>query len=460
MLFWVQLLATIQPRGDLVASATTSCGQFLNSNGKPISKPPFSTLEEFYAFLEAPFRPNDPFYQLPEVDIGFQKFPRDPAVQSTHFFSLDGRGLGYFVLIKNGQTWRSSAAKNSFDVQSDPTWILSALGPKLSSYLGFRLLTPSIMVAPNAELFNERIALLNKRLVEHGFEPILVHWVSKMSATLLPPQQQAFFPQMGYAEIYMRLFYSGFISPLEEKKIIHDVAHHSLEILLTKNQMKSFFKRLETVIHFADALRTTLRSQLDKRSLLIDEGNHELIIELLFQVMIRNKDNLSGQIPVRLLNYQKTPPQDIKKSHYRLADFHLGPEMGDGYRDGLSFYTKTNYSVFQWFNALLRNYLPKLILLPNTPHANGRDEKGMRLIMQYAEKKFPSPLAQMQNKSMILVGDLHEALYIFARDGRLKEEILVQYGGDLEVVNGIASPEHPEVSFQRRVDEMNSVLPD
>ena len=37
--------------------------------------------------------------------------------------------------------------------------------------------------------------------------------------------------------------------------------------------------------------------------------------------------------------------------------------------------------------------------------------------------------------------------------------VLVRYDGNVDVVGGIASPEHPITSFRRRVEEMQSVLP-
>lgn len=411
------------------------------------------------AFLTEPIRSNDPFFRLPPVRVDFHNFPRHRTVSVTGFRYTGQESNGYYLLRKWDSSWRSGIGPTFFASESDPTWIISALGPKLARYLGFVLVSDSVMRVPNAGLFNERILALNGLLKQKGFEPIPINWVSGIE---IPPTSN---PDevMTYAEQYVRMFHFRRSSPFEDPQLTHDVAHHALEILLTESQLRPFSARLKAAIAFSDFLRIYLPGNSgDVYPLLIHPQNREAVIALLFQLIARDKDNLSGLIPVELMSEESQAERPLNTSFFRVGDFHLGPEMGRPFRRPLSIKSNCDYRVSDWIISTLFIHLVPFLRhhgkIP--PERDEGDRKGMELLLKYTQKQFGPSIQIFRNDVSALEEELQRLFVAFdiATGDEFVSTVLARYDGNFEVIGGIASLEHPVVSFRRRIKEMQSVL--
>lgn len=409
-------------------------------------------------------RPNqsdDPFFRLPPVRVDFWNFPKGRVVSVSDFRFTGKEGNGYFLLEKKASSWRSYSGPTLFAVDSDPTWVISALGPKLAGYLGFVLVSDSIMRVPNASLFNERILALNGLLKQKGFEPIPINWVSEIA---MPPPSN---PNevITYAEQYVRMFHFRRSSPFEGSQLTHDVAHHSLEILLTESQLRPLSARLQAAIDFSDFLRIYLPPKSgDVYPLLIQPQNREAIIALLFQFMASDKDSLSGLIPVELMSKESQPEIPPNKTYFRLGDLHLGPEIGRPFKRPLNLKSNLDYTVSDWLVSTLFIHLIPFLGHDDkrSPELDESGREGKELLLKYTQKifgpsiqAFKSDIAELRKELMRLL-----AIFEIAIKSELNSTVLARYDSNAEVIGGIASPEHPIISFRRRIREMQSVLPE
>ncbi|MBK8202781.1 MAG: hypothetical protein IPK68_10835 [Bdellovibrionales bacterium] len=124
--------------GSGTKSAKSACRNHLSNSDRSNVEHP-QTLEDLFVALDARIGRSDPFFSLPKVSIDFIAFPRIPAVQAEQVIVGKGGG-GYFLFRRIGQTWRRHGGPNFFAPESDPTWIISALGPRVAAFLGFRLI--------------------------------------------------------------------------------------------------------------------------------------------------------------------------------------------------------------------------------------------------------------------------------------------------------------------------------
>jgi hypothetical protein len=397
------------------------------------------------------------------VRVDFSNFPDDRAVKVSEFKPVGKSGAGYYLLKRIGDTWRTTKGPNEnfFAVESDPTWIFSVLGAKLAGFLGFRFVDASTVLVPNASFFNERIVALNRLLEQKGFERIPINWVSKIQRPSTAKSDEI----ISYAEQYVRDFYFNRSSPFEETELTHDVAHHSLEILLTESQLKPFLARLEMAIEYSKFLRSSpaLKSNKDY-PLLSQPQNREAIIALVFQLLARDKDNLSGLIPTQLLKQlqfsRDEAPANI--TYFRIADVHLGTGYGQAFRKAIDYDPGFDYTLDGWMKSFLMYHLIPLLDPNRAPAGPGAlDEAGVNLLLKYTRRAFGTGIQDLTTNYSNFDNEIRSISKEFLRltHDDLGSIVLVRYDGNVDVVGGIASPEHPITSFRRRVEEMQSVLP-
>ncbi|MCB0362379.1 MAG: hypothetical protein KDD35_06640, partial [Bdellovibrionales bacterium] len=197
--------------------STGQCRQLValeESTHLPEAPGPISSVESFIRLTTQSVSDQDPSLRLPKVEIYFSNFPTQRTVAVDNLKALGSGGEGYYLLNRTNDTWRSRSGPNYFAPESDPTWVISALGTRLAGFLGFRLLSESKMVVPNALLFNRRIVALNSLLRKKGFEEIYVRW----SPTIEPPSDKI---TGSYAEEFIRTFYFDKTSPFSDGEIVH-----------------------------------------------------------------------------------------------------------------------------------------------------------------------------------------------------------------------------------------------
>lgn len=414
-------------------------------------------------FLTEPIRSDDPYFSLPPVRVDFGNFPVDRAVKVSKFKPVGKSGVGYYLLKRIGDTWRTTKGpkENFFAVESDPTWIFSALGVKLAGFLGFRFVDASTLLVPNASFFNERIVALNRLLEQKGFERIPINWVSKIQKSSASKSDEI----MSYAELYVRDFYFNRSSPFEETELTHDVAHHSLEILLTESQLKPLLARLAMAIEYSKFLRNSLTHiTSEDYPFLSQPQNREAIIALVFQLLARDKDNLSGMIPSQLLGQLQFSRTEAPTNNtfFRIADVHLGPGYGEAFRKGIEYVPGFDYTLNGWMSSFLIYHLIPLLDPNRAPAGPGAfDEAGINLLLKYTRRAFGTGIKDLTTNYEKVDKEIRSISKEFLRLTRddIGSIVLVRYDGNVDVVGGIASPEHPITSFRRRIEEMQSVLP-
>lgn len=435
---------------DQFASGS-SCGAVIRSRAKLVK------------VLTMPIRADDPSFSLPPVRVDFGNFPIDRAVEVSEFKPVGKSGDGYYLFNRVGDTWRTTSGpkENFFAVESDPTWIFSALGAKLAGFLGFRFVDASTILVPNASFFNKRIAALNRLLEQKGFERIPIKWVSKIQRPSVSKSDEG----ITYAEQYVRDFYFNRSSPFEEKELTHDVAHHSLEILLTESQLKPLLARFEMAIEYSKFLRNFFAHMTSEDfPLLSQPQNREAIIALVFQLLARDKDNLSGLIPNQLLGQLQFSQTEVpaNNTYFRVADVHLGTGFGKPFREAMPYLPGIDYTLNGWFKSFLIYHLTPLLNPYREPAPPGAvDEAGINVLLKYTRRAFGSAIQDLGNNFLNFdkeIRGISKAFLNSMRNG-LGSIVLARYDRNVDVVGGIASPEHPITSFRRRVEEMQSVLP-
>lgn len=437
------------------------------------------TLEKLLLALNAPFESNDPFFLLEKLSTDFRDFPSDPAVRAEHV-SLGNNGEGYFLFRRIGDTWRSYSRPNPFAPNGDPTWVISALGPKVAAFFGFRLMSSDLMkhkpyrvllafgsraakkfgfrplsfhfmYAPNSILFNRRIEAMNLLLKKNGFEEISVRWTKDFQSESSPEGVQ-----YSYSERFVREFVFRDRSPFAPNEIVHDTSHHALEVALTQDQLAPIKARVGTLISFADFVRgLNLDNDLKTYPLLSNTRFREATIALLFQTQARAKDNLSGNMPFQVLD---NPISRKNRSFWRTFGFHLGFEYGPMFSPTHEVPSKKPYTVADWFHSLIFTNLVPLIY--NLSTGKLFDIGGLQLLRSYTDKAYGGAIGGLQHNTEKLRTEL-ESLYKKFSDSELGgnlKSVLVEYDENLDVVGGLAAKEHPVLALERRIREFQIAI--
>lgn len=434
-----------------------TCGDVLQPTDLiqlPDSPLPVS-IASFVQLTTQPVNPLDPSLRLPIVEVDFRNFPTQRVVSVSDLGPLGPEGDGYYLLTRITDTWRSGSGPSFFAVDGDPTWIISALGARLAGFLGFRLLSATKMIVPNAWLFNRRILALNALLRKKGFEEIFIRW----SPTIELPSDGKY---GSYAEEYLRAYYFDRISPFSEDEMTHDTAFHSLEILSSASQVRPLMARIGIAIQFADFIRRVIPRNSGEFPILSHSENREALLALVFRLLSRNKDNFSGRIPGQLLRANATPSSTpSNSSHFRVAETQLGPEFGKRFA-GNDIVVKFNkeYRLANWLEAALFDHLLPWVQQKEvevTEDNQGYIESFEKLF-QYTQIKYGQAIENLQKNPSGLEEEISRAFLTFVRNSITARTILAIYDKHFEVIGGIASPEHPVTSFQRRVKELNSAL--
>jgi hypothetical protein len=176
---------------------------------------------------------------------------------------------------------------------------------------------------------------------------------------------------------------------------------------------------------------------------------------------IRSNDPFFRLPPVRV-DFHNFPRHPLNTSFFRVGDFHLGPEMGRPFRRPLSIKLNWDYRVGDWIGSTLFIHLIPLLRHDekSPPERDEVDRKGMELLLRYTQKEFGPSIQTFRNDVSALEEELKRLFVIFdiATGDEYVSTVLARYDGNFEVIGGIASPEHPVVSFRRRIKEMQSVL--
>lgn len=438
--------------GSGTKSAKSACRNHLsNSDLSNIEHP--QTLKSLLPALNAPFEKNDPFFSLPKVSIDFIAFPRIPAVQAEQVF-VGNDGEGYFLFRRIGQTWRRHGGPNFFAPESDPTWIISALGPRVAAFLGFRLIRSDLMYAPNSVLFNQRIAALNKLLKRHGFEEISARWTAEIQHEVSSDGIK-----LSYSENYVREFYFENLAPFAPKEIVHDTAHHALDVLWTQDQLAPMKARMGIVINFADFIRE-FKFDAEEYPLLSASRYREALIALLFQTQARNKDNHSGTTPLILFSESHDEPE--KNSFFRILQSHLGTEFTPLFTESFEIQFNKPYTVGQWFYKTLFDRVIPLIK-NNTPDRDG-DYKSLQILRTYTDNAYQGAIGELAMRSGQFSVEVAELYRQFKGKGATRRSeldlVLAEYNNKLDTIGGVAAKEHPLKAIKRRIREFRTVVGD
>jgi hypothetical protein len=430
-----------------VSRVVSPCLDQILNRGRGFNSP--QTLEGLFLALDAPITRNDPFFRLPRVDINFKNFPMVPAVKAQQVF-VGNDGEGYFLFRRIGETWRRHGGTNFFAVESDPTWIISALGPRVAAFLGFRLIRSDLMYAPNSVLFNKRIAALNQLLKKKGFEEIPARWTAEIQTAVSPDGIK-----LSYSENYVRGFYFKNLVPFAPKEIVHDTSHHALDVLWTRDQLAPFKARLGAVVNFADFIRD-FKFDAEEYPLLSVSRYREALIALLFQTQAKNKDNHSGTTPI--IFFSDSPDESENNSFFRILRSHLGVEFTRLFTESFVVHFGTKYTVGQWFNKLI--FARLIPLIENKSPDREGDYTSLQKLRAYTDRAYFGAIGELELMSNQLSVEMADLYRLFEKsDAKLMLElVLVEYDKGLNTVGGIASKDHPQSAVRRRAREFRTAI--
>ncbi|MBK8202780.1 MAG: hypothetical protein IPK68_10830 [Bdellovibrionales bacterium] len=155
---------------------------------------------------------------------------------------------------------------------------------------------------------------------------------------------------MSYSENYVREFYFKNLVPFAPKEIVHDTAHHALDVLWTQDQLAPMKARMGMVITFADFIRG-FKFDAKEYSLLSHSRYRDAIIALLFQTQVRGWDNFSGKTPFTL--FSASPAESENSSFFRILQSHLGTEFTPIFTESFEIQFNRPYTVGHWFRRLI-----------------------------------------------------------------------------------------------------------
>jgi len=429
------------------AREVSSCVQFYDGrntqNGHVFSQSYFKYLRA----LKIPFIKHDPTSNLPEISVRNFEFPRARAVKTEGFVKSGKNGEGYFILKKQGVTWRSYFAKNHFDVESDPTWVISALGPKVAAFLGFRLIDESTLLAPNAVLFNRRIAALNIRLQKKGYEKINLKWVETIS---LKEIADGF--KETYSEAYIRRNLEEDVSPFQQKEIVHDTAHHATEVLMTSDQVYPNKARAQVAIEFADYLRRHIGDRKELFPILSNPRYRETVIAMMFNVLARDRDNFSGVVP-QILLAEKTPENKKYDDHFTYFRAHLGVEM-DRYKPQ----AHVGYRLRDWFEDFMEYYVKKMFDPKLSAQSLWLDHEAYSILINQTDKKFQGAVQEISSQYLDFRREIFRLQDEFENSYEPLDRVVALYDEKMNVVSGFVSKELPKAAMERRKAEFENAL--
>lgn len=387
---------------------------------------------------------------LPPVDVEFINFPtiKTAIVGDRIPIGKAGSNQAYYLIEKTKDTWRAHVSEKVFDIDSDPTWIISALGPKLAKFLGFGLINYKTMIVPNAERFNFKILQLNKLLRQAGLEEIPF---SFNSGGKLTEEDKAL--GIGKAEAFIRDFTYEHRFPIVRNELVHDVAHHALNVLMTLPQMKPLLQRYDVALRFADFIRKQTVEHSEKFEVLSDRKMRDAFFNLYFQYLSRDIDNLSGLIPVNILGKNSRETASDNFTYYRFFNHHLGPAFGKyGGTEG-QVQSFSLYEVSDWLRHM--NHKMIFILSRSVSDADFGVNYFLSRTYQYKERRL------LKNKNELLAYELNQLHRMFSPDLKDLDSVgLVLYDSRFNVIGGIAAKEPPVESYFRRIDEFKEVIGD
>ncbi|MBL7546015.1 MAG: hypothetical protein JNL11_19505 [Bdellovibrionaceae bacterium] len=456
------------------AAPLLKCVQFYDNRNTQIGIPSHAKFEHFLSLLDQPIEPNNAFFRLPKEDTDFPSFPRKKAVSSVQVKSEDNDGAGFFILSRVANTWKSSLGPNTFAPESDPTWVLSALGPKVASFLGFRMLDDDTFIVPNAVLFNQRIEYMNIRLVRNGFEPISVRWAEKIPLSKNPDDTIR-----TYSESYLRAAVLKMTSPFQTKEITHDTAHHALDVLLTDKLRGPQQMRDTIAIEFSDFVRDYTSTYPRRFPLLSISSNREAVLALFFQTLANNHDGFSGRIPLQVL--LELAPGNFE--NFRVYDSHLGREFSP--TEALArivFENKRDRTLKSWFETRMEKYVAVSNMLLLKAHREytlqdwlehavfGRLQEQLNpnfilgpgesksILRGYTENKFGENIAEVGRQYGSYNSEMRALYRVFTKSNEKVKTILVSYDDDFNVKSGLAPADSYHSLLKARAAELEKAL--
>ncbi len=203
---------------------------------------------------------------------------------------LNGEAIYKFEKTDFYSPWGSNyaPANNRFAVQLNPTWPILILQKRVCDFLGIRKTSTKTMLAPNAILLNRRIEELNKILVAQGYDPIVARFYDENRAKI----DQKNYPT--YAEMFVRRFVENVEFPIIEGEIIHDIAAHVFNIVLTKKHLAPFQARGRALLKLVDEIRS-IKDPNGLSPIFRSAESREVLIRSLLRYFSLEADNFSGQ---------------------------------------------------------------------------------------------------------------------------------------------------------------------
>ncbi len=386
---------------------------------------------------------SEPLLTLPLPDSDFRKFPLTTAVYHEAMIPVGKNGEGYYLLKKANHTWRSANGPNKFAVDSDPTWFVSVLGPKLAKAFGVGFTDSTSLMVSNAERMNNRIERMNAKLHQHGFEDIPLRFSSDITKGV-----SFDLTNMSYPEIFVRRLLRDRVFPLAPSEITHDTSHHRLNVLLTLSQLAPEFARLGALTDFADYVRSPGMAKNSNIRWLSNENYREAFLKLMFQMVSKETDNLSGTIPPELVRAQHSNDVLANNTYLTSILLRLGTftmPIGSGLAE-----VGRKYTVFEWLFNLVTLDVAKVF--DNT----SRDPFGRYFMNLKNGYDVRANIRQHHDDFFREVNVLLSEFQI--RNQTKLEQTLVVFDSQYEVVAGLADKEHPVKAMQRRISEMKKSI--
>lgn len=198
-------------------------------------------------------------YDLQKKDLIYRegKLGRlgNPTVETiTQINDIDGTLLT--VIKKTGETWDSAYTPSPANNQGDPRWFPILLGSKVGSFFGFKKISEDTITIPTAENLNLKIEKINKILINKKIEPITI----RFHETGKEPEVQ-----MDY--LNQLLVNRSLPMATEGHYAIHDIAYHSLAILLPKKALDRLNTRIKLLIRLKGKIDNAKLTKFEKQVL-------------------------------------------------------------------------------------------------------------------------------------------------------------------------------------------------
>jgi len=226
-----------------------------------------------------------------------------------------------------GETWLARYYSAENDVQGDPRLFMFAFGEKVSEFFGFKMVSPTEIIVPDAKELDGAIQRLNKQLINDGKEPIAVRFYKSGGEEPV--------------ERYLRTIASRKALPIamNGNPMIHDIGFHTGAIILPKAVMDDLAIRINRYFDFVAFLRE--RYELDPE--MLEEVN--TLADGIFDLLATRIDYATAQQNLLLLDKSRASIDRSHSSFSLVAQNLLGGDLWQDISQNLR-YVEKNYAPY------------------------------------------------------------------------------------------------------------------